>query len=73
MRVEKIEREINQFKLIMIGENYVKKMKTEEFGIFKSDFFEFIEKIEKEGDFENSLIHDTYKKILKQYKLLISK
>jgi len=73
MRVDKIEREINQFKLIMIGENYIKKMKTEEFCIFKTDFFEFIERIEKEGDFENNMIHDTYKKILSQYKMVISK
>lgn len=73
MRVEKIEREINQFKLIMLGENYIKKMKTEEFGVFRNDFFEFVDRIEKEGDFENAMIHDMYKKMLFQYKSLISK
>lgn len=72
MRVDKVEKEINQFKLIMIGESYIKKMKTEDFGIFKSDFFEFIEKIEEEGDFENNFIHETYKKIISQYKLITS-
>lgn len=38
MRIEKVEKEINQFKLIMIGENFVKKMKTEDFMSFKNDF-----------------------------------
>lgn len=73
MRLEKVEKEINQFKLVMIGENFVKRMKTEEFNKFKRDFFEFIERMEEEGDFDNNLIYDTYKKITEQYKNLISK
>ncbi len=70
MRIEKVEKEINQFKLIMIGESFVKKMKTEDFMSFKNDFFDFVKKMEDEGDFENNLIYDTYKKILEQYKKL---
>lgn len=70
MRIEKVEKEINQFKLIMIGENFVKKMKTEDFLNFKNDFFDFVKRMEEEGDFENNLIYDTYKKILEQYKKL---
>lgn len=70
MRIEKVEKEINQFKLIMIGENFVKKMKTEDFMNFKNDFFDFVKRMEDEGDFENNLIYDTYKKILEQYKKL---
>lgn len=70
MRIEKVEKEINQFKLIMIGENFVKKMKTEDFMSFKNDFFDFVKRMEDEGDFENNLIYDTYKKILEQYKKL---
>lgn len=70
MRIEKVEKEINQFKLIMIGENFVKKMKTEDFIGFKNDFFDFVKRMEEEGDFENNLIYDTYKKILEQYKKL---
>ncbi len=70
MRIEKVEKEINQFKLIMIGESFVKKMKTEDFIGFKNDFFDFVKRMEEEGDFENNLIYDTYKKILEQYKKL---
>lgn len=68
----RVEKEINQFKLIMLGENYVKRLKTEKFVEFNSEFFEFIERIEKEGDFENNFIHDTYKKLISEYKMLMS-
>lgn len=65
-----VEREINNFKFILLGEEYLKRMKLGENNEeFLKELKSFINKYRMEADFKDNAINRIYNKLTEEFKV----